>query len=192
MFRAECKAGTALGKMACSLLSSGKLVPDEITDQIVAGRIAQTDCRDGFLLDGYPRTVPQAMHFSALLRQRGLPDPLVIHLDVPDHDLIARLTARRQCPQCKRIYNLLSQPPQADGLCDDDGARLIAREDDREAVIVERLRAYEELTGPILKWYGDSAVCRVNGSAPPDQVRRSIDKAVEPRLGRSRPVTLSV
>ena len=187
MFRAECKAGTALGKMACTLLSSGKLVPDEITDKIVAGRIAQADCRNGFLLDGYPRTVPQAMHFSSLLRQHGLPDPTVIHLDVPDHDLIERLTARRQCPQCKHIYNLLSQPPQVAGICDNDGAKLIEREDDRKPVIVERLRAYEQLTGPILKWYGDSAVCRVNGAAPADQVRRSVDQAISRQLSAVTP-----
>lgn len=179
MFRAECKAGTALGRMACQLLSSGKLVPDEVTNQIVAGRIAQTDCAAGFLLDGYPRTVPQAMHFSSLLRQRDLPDPVVIHLDVPAGDLIARLTARRQCPQCKHIYNLLSQPPKIAGICDVDGAALIEREDDRESVIVERLRAYEELTGPILDWYGSAAVCRVDGAAPPEEVRTAVIAAVQ-------------
>jgi adenylate kinase len=185
MFRAECKAGTPLGKMACTILSSGKLVPDEITDGIVASRIAQADCRNGFLLDGYPRTVPQAMHFSALLRQRGLPDPIVIHLDVPDQDLIARLTARRQCPQCKHIYNLLSQPPRVAGICDADGAALTQRADDREAVIAERLHAYEQLTGPILKWYGHSAVTRVNGAAPVDQVKLAIESAVTAALAKS-------
>jgi len=182
MFRAECKAGTPLGKMACQILSSGKLVPDEITNGIVATRIAQPDCANGFLLDGYPRTVPQAMHFSTLLRQRNLPDPIVIHLDVPATDLIARLTSRRQCPQCKRIYNLLSQPPKAAGICDDDGAKLIEREDDRESVIVQRLHAYEELTGPILKWYGQSSVCRVNGAASPDQVKTAVIEAVNRQL----------
>lgn len=188
MFRAECKAGTALGKMACRILSSGKLVPDEVTNEIVAGRIGQSDCAEGFLLDGYPRTVPQAMHFSSLLRQRGLPDPIVIHLDVPAGDLIARLTARRQCPQCKHIYNLLSQPPKTAGICDQDGATLVEREDDRESVIVERLRAYEELTGPILEWYGESAVCRVNGAAPPEDVRTAVIAAINQRVAVATPV----
>lgn len=178
MFRAECKAGTPLGRMACRILSSGKLVPDEVTNEIVAGRIAQGDCASGFLLDGYPRTVPQAMHFSSLLQQRGVPGPIVVHLDVPASDLIARLTARRQCPQCKQIYNLLSQPPKAAGICDQDGAALIQRDDDRESVIVERLRAYEELTGPILEWYGDAAVCRVNGAAPTEEVRTAVIAAI--------------
>ena len=111
MFRAECKAGTPLGKMACSILAAGKLVPDEITNPIVAGRIAQSDCARGFLLDGYPRTVPQAEHFAGVLRKGRLPEPVVIHLHVPEIHLVARLTARRQCPECQKIYNLLSQSP---------------------------------------------------------------------------------
>ncbi len=178
MFRAECKAGTPLGKMACTLLSRGQLVPDEVTNEIVAGRIGQADCANGFLLDGYPRTVPQASHFSRLLHERGLPEPVVIHLDVPDQNLIARLTARRQCPQCKHIYNLLSQPPLVAGICDEDGSALMEREDDREEVIVERLRAYQELTGPILQFYGESAVRRIDGAAASDQVKRAIERAI--------------
>src|SRR5690349_24167336 len=120
MFRAECKAGTPLGKKACTILSSGGLVGDDIVNQIVAGRISRPDCASGFLLDGYPRTVPQARFFSSLLQQRGLPEPIVIHLDVADSVLVPRLTARRQCPKCLRIYNLLSQPPRVPETCDDD------------------------------------------------------------------------
>jgi adenylate kinase len=178
MFRAECKAGTDLGRMACSILSKGGLVGDEIVDGIVAGRIAQPDCARGFLLDGYPRTLPQAMHFSALLQQRGLSDPIVIHLDVPDGVLVPRLTSRRQCPRCLRIYNLLSQPPRIAETCDDDGAALLTREDDKEAVIRERLHAYQEVTGPILKWYGPSMVRRVDGGATPKEVAQAVVEAV--------------
>lgn len=191
MFRAECKAGTPLGKMACSLLAAGKLVPDEITNEIVAGRTAKPDCASGFLLDGYPRTVPQAERFSALLRERRLPDPVVIHLDVPDRDLVARLTARRQCPQCKHIYNLLSQPPRATGICDDDGAALVEREDDREEVILERLKAYRELTGPILKWYGQATVRTVDGSAAPERVHVAVERAIESSRKNGRAAILT-
>jgi adenylate kinase len=159
-------------------MSQGGLVGDEIVDAMVASRISRPDCAGGFLLDGYPRTVPQAVVFSAVLQQRGLPSPVVIHLDVADDLLVARLTARRQCPRCKRIYNLLSQPPKVAGHCDDDGAALIAREDDREPVIRQRLRAYHELTGPILEWYGSSAVHRVDGGRAPDQVSRAIERVV--------------
>ena len=178
MFRAECQAGTELGKQASSIMAQGGLVGDEIVNAIVASRISKADCAGGFLLDGYPRTVPQAIEFSALLQQKGLPNPVVIHLDVADDLLVARLTARRQCPQCKRIYNLLSQPPKVAEQCDDDGAGLMAREDDREAVIRQRLRAYHELTGPILKWYGASAVHSVDGGMAPDQVARAIEAVV--------------
>jgi adenylate kinase len=183
MFRAERQAGTELGKRASSIMAQGGLVGDDIVNAMVASRISRPDCAGGFLLDGYPRTVQQAVEFSALLQQKGLSDPIVIHLDVPDDLLVARLTARRQCPQCKRIYNLLSQPPKLAGQCDDDGAALMAREDDQEAVIRQRLRAYHELTGPILQWYGPSAVRTVDGGKAPDQVTRAIQQAVVAATG---------
>ena len=178
MFRAECKAGTELGRLACSILSSGGLVGDEIVNQMVANHISRPDCADGFLLDGYPRTLQQAGSLAALLKERGLPEPTVIHLHVSDDLLVTRLAARRQCPQCRRIYNLLSQPPRTAGQCDHDGAVLIERADDQEAVIRQRLIAYAELTGPILEWYGPSVVRKVDGSASPDDVARAIELAV--------------
>ncbi len=178
MFRAECKAGTELGKAACSILSRGGLVSDDLVNGIVANRIARPDCKEGFLLDGYPRTVPQAIWFSALLRDRRLPTPVVIHLDVPDEALVTRLTARRQCPQCKHIYNAVLQPPKVAGVCDVDGAALLTREDDREDVVRQRLRAYDELTGPILKWFGPSVVRSVDGTRPADAVALTVERVV--------------
>lgn len=178
MFRAECKLGTPLGKMACTILSSGGLVSDEIVNGIVASRIARPDCAKGFLLDGYPRTVPQAEAFAALLRERKLPEPVVVHLDVPDSVLIGRLTARRQCPTCKHIYNLNSQPPRVAGKCDADGTELMTREDDHEHVIRQRLQAYKEQTGPILKYYSSGLVHRVDGALSPEKVDHAIEQAV--------------
>jgi adenylate kinase len=178
MFRAECKAGTELGKQASAIMQSGGLVGDDIVNGIVASRISRPDCKNGFLLDGYPRTVPQAQNFAKLLAERGLPEPVVIHLDVPDWVLVARLTARRQCPQCLRIYNLKSQPPRIAGYCDADGSGLLTREDDQESVIRDRLHAYSQLTGPILDWYGPARVHTVDGAQPPEQVARSIEEAV--------------
>jgi len=185
MFRAECKAGTELGKMASAIMASGGLITDDITNGIVANRIAQPDCADGFLLDGYPRTVPQAEHFAGLLRKRWLPQPVVIFLDVPTEALVARLTARRQCPQCKRIYNVLSQPPRVEGKCDDDGADLFTRVDDQEATIRQRMRAYEELTGPIVAWYGEGAVHKVDGSQSLEAVTKAVEQAVIEAAGRT-------
>jgi adenylate kinase len=176
MIRDECRAGTEIGKAACSIVSKGGLVSDEVVNQVVASRTSRPDCANGFLLDGYPRTVPQAIWFSSLLRKRGLPDPVVMHLDVADAALVTRLTARRQCPQCKHIYNLLSLPPRAPGICDHDQSPLITRDDDREEVIRLRLRAYDELTGPILKWYGPRLVRCIDGSLPLDEVHRAVEQ----------------
>jgi adenylate kinase len=178
MFRAECKSGTELGKMICSLLAQGRLVGDDIVNRLVTNRISQPDCRNGFLLDGYPRTVPQASYFSSLLKDRGLDEATVIHLDVSDGVLVNRLMARRQCPECKRIYNVLSQPPKRVDQCDGDGATLITREDDQEAVIRDRLKAYRELTDPILDWYGEGVVQKVDGAAAPDEVALAIERIV--------------
>jgi adenylate kinase len=182
MFRAECQAGTELGRRASAILASGGLVGDDIVNEMVAQRIAQPDCARGFLLDGYPRTVAQARFFSRLLDERGLPEPTVIHLAVADQVLVQRLTARRQCPTCRRIYNLLSQPPNHAGLCDQDGAALITRTDDREQVIVERLRAYEEQTGPVLSWYGVSSVHRVDADQPPLRVAAAVRRILKAKV----------
>jgi len=179
MIRAECQAGTALGRMACSIVHKGGLVSDETVNEIVASRIARPDCADCFLLDGCPRTVSQAMYLTDVLRQRGLPEPVVIHLDVPDPLVLARLTSRRQCPECKHIYNLITQPPRQAGVCDTDGATLVTRDDDCEDVIRRRLCAYVELTGPILKWYGPRVVRNVDGSLAPEAVSLAVGRVVE-------------
>ena len=186
MFRSECKAGTKLGKLACSILSSGRLVPDEIVNQMLAARIAQSDCRHGFLLDGYPRTVPQARFLSELLESRRLDAPTVVHLDVPVEALVARLTARRQCPVCSRIFNVISQPPLRPGICDADGAALVCRADDKEEVIRQRLQAYEQLTGPVLHYYAGGGYRRVDGTLAPAEVSREI----ETLLDQAVPVSL--
>jgi adenylate kinase len=174
MFRAEHNAGTEIGKAACKLLAEGKLVSDELVNAMVVSRTSRADCADGFLLDGYPRTVPQAIFLSQLARERGWPEPSVIHLDVADELLVTRLTARRQCPACLHIYNVVSQPPRVEGICDHDGAALITRDDDREEVIRRRLRAYDELTGPVLKWYGPKAVITVDGSGTAAEVSEAV------------------
>jgi adenylate kinase len=179
MFRAECKAGTELGQIACELLRCGAFVSDDIVNRVVAHRIAQPDCGNGFLLDGYPRTVPQAAAFSALARERRLPEPAVIHLDVPDEVVSMRLCARRQCTECQRVYNLVTQPPRVAGFCDAEGAPLIAREDDHDTVIRDRVRAYHRETGPVLRWYSSARVRRVDGAMSPDQVARAVSRAVQ-------------
>ena len=182
MFRAECKAGTELGRLACSILKSGGLVGDGIVNQIVAGRIQQPDCSSGFLLDGYPRTLDQARFLDGLLRTRGLPRPIALHLDVPAQVLVARITARRQCGTCGHIYNMLSQPPKVDQVCDADQSPLIRREDDTEPVILARLKAYEESTGPVIVHYRDAGCLRVDGTGTPEQISREIERLLDSEL----------
>jgi adenylate kinase len=192
MFRAECKAGTRLGRRARDILSRGGLIGDEIVNAMVAGRIANEDCCDGFLLDGFPRTVAQARFFTRLLDQRALPRPTVIHLDVPTETLVARLCGRRQCPRCLRLYNVISQPPRTAGVCDDDGAALATRDDDCEISIRERMHAYAEQTGPLLDWFGPSLVRRVDASLSPAEVASQIEYViVRPVRRELRPIAVS-
>jgi adenylate kinase len=174
MFRAECQAGTELGRKACAVLKSGGLVDDAIVNRIVSGRIRQPDCAGGFLLDGYPRTAAQAQFLDGLLAERGLPAPVAICLDVPDHVLVARITARRQCPVCGRIYNLLSQAPQTGETCDRDGAQLVRREDDTEVVIRQRLAAYHQAIGPLFAHYRQ--MHHVDGGRPPELIAQEIER----------------
>jgi len=180
LFRAECKAGTPLGKQSCSIMAQGGLVGDEIVNQMVVNRISQPDCPSGFVLDGYPRTKPQAEFFDGFLSEKGLPQPTVIHLEVRAETLVHRISTRRQCPTCLRIYNVLSQAPKTRDICDEDGAALIVRQDDTEAVIHQRLKAYEEITGPVITHYRGARYHRVNGDRSPEEVLREIARLLAP------------
>jgi adenylate kinase len=179
MFRAECKAGTDLGKNVCSILSSGGLVSDDLTNRVVASRLRKPDCGSGFLLDGYPRSVAQAVFLSDFLKREKMPEPVIVHLDVPVETLVSRLTSRRQCPSCSRIYNLLSLRPKVDGRCDVDGTELIQREDDNETTIRQRLKSYTDLTGPVLGYYQRRNYYRVDGNQPPSDIFRRISFLLE-------------
>lgn len=182
MFRAECRAGTDLGRSACSILKSGGLVGDAIVDQIVAARIQQPDCASGFLLDGYPRTLGQAAFLDAMLQRLGLPKPIAILLDVPAQVLVSRITARRQCGQCGRIYNMLSQPPKLGEICDDDRTQLVRREDDTEEVILARLKAYRDATGPVIAYYRNGGCRRVDATGTPAEISREIERLLAGEL----------
>jgi adenylate kinase len=180
MFRAECRSGTELGRLACSILKSGGLVGDEIVNQIVAGRIRQPDCAGGFLLDGYPRTLDQARFLDEQVQKLGLPKPIAIHLDVPAQVLVSRITARRQCGRCGHIYNMLSQPPKVGELCDFDQTPLLRRDDDTEEVILARLKAYHDATGPVVAHYHDSGYHRVDANGAPQRIAWEIEQVLAP------------
>lgn len=152
-------------------MQAGALVSDEVVNAMVENRLSQPDASRGFILDGYPRTMDQARHLSEWLDRRGVRE-VVIYLAVDYNIVIARLTGRRQCPRCGTLYNLVSRPPREDERCDLDGERLIIRDDDREAVIRERLDAYERQTQPVLDYLKGAGrrVVEVDASSDPPRV----------------------
>ena len=185
MLRAEIQAGSELGKAAQSIMANGGLVGDELVNQMLAHRIARPDCDSGFLLDGYPRTVEQAEFLDRLVVEQGLPNPVILHLDVPVDALVGRMTSRRQCPKCGRIYNLLHQPPNTAGVCDDDATPLVTRKDDQEEVVKDRLRTYEKLTRPVLSHYQDRKYYQIRGDRSPAYIFEEITGILEPLLGKN-------
>lgn len=164
MLREHIALGDSLGLEVRDIIKAGNLVPDELVIRLVEERLERPDCRDGVLLDGFPRTLRQAEMLEVLAKRLGIP-LLVIHLQV-DYDVItARLAGRRICPQCGTLYNIKLKPPIVDGRCDIEGARLIVREDDQESVIRQRLVAYDELTEPVLAFFAKrTAFLSVNGN----------------------------
>jgi adenylate kinase len=182
IFRANIASGTELGKKAKAILDRGDLVPDDLTCSIVEDRIKQPDCARGYLLDGFPRTVPQAQWLDKFFENqavKGLP-PVVVDIEVGYNELLGRLTGRRTCPTCGRIYNVHLQPPKVAETCDVDGAKLVTRKDDTEAVISERLKAYERQTKPLIDYYQSQGRLRViDGSKPIDDVTKLVFVALD-------------
>jgi adenylate kinase len=156
ILRERLRQGVELGTPVAATMQSGALVSDEVVNRLVEERLGQPDAAKGFVLDGYPRTMAQARHLGAWLKGRGAHE-VVIHLVIDYNIVIARLTGRRQCPRCGTVYNLASQAPKVDTLCDLDGEKLLVRPDDSEPVIRERLAAYERQTRPVLEFYRETA-----------------------------------
>jgi adenylate kinase len=154
MFRAHLKDGSSLGVEAKAYMDKGNLVPDGLVIRMVEERITQEDCRDGFILDGFPRTVAQADALSALLARKGLKVRCAVNLDVDRDILMKRLTGRRMCRGCdKGNFNIYTLPPKVEGTCDYCGGELYQRDDDKEAVIVQRLETYQVKTQPLIDYY---------------------------------------
>lgn len=185
MLRGEIRAGTALGQAARSIMASGGLVGDDLVNAMLAARVSQPDCGGGVLLDGYPRTVEQADFLDQVLAERSMPPAIVLHLDVPNDALIGRMSSRRQCPACSRVYNLLHEPPQTAGLCDDDAIPLITRKDDREEVVRARLEMYDEVTRPVLAHYQHQNYHQIRGDRSPSYIFEAIQGILELELARN-------
>ncbi|MDR3765091.1 MAG: adenylate kinase [Acidobacteriota bacterium] len=187
ILRENIRLGTELGKAASSLMERGELVSDDLVCQMVARRVAAPDCALGMILDGFPRTVNQAEWLDKHLAEyhffeteRGRKRPVVVQLVVEYNQLLRRLTGRRTCPACGRIYNVFTTPPNADGVCDVDGVTLVTRKDDREEVIAERLKNYEAQTLPLVSYYsGQKLLTVVDGAGDPDEITAEAFKAIE-------------
>ena len=152
MLRGHIRDGNALGIKVAATLQAGALVRDDVVDQLVEQRLAEKDTRDGFILDGYPRTREQAERLIGWLDSRAIRE-VVIHLIVDYNIIVSRLTGRRQCPRCGTLYNIDSNPPRVNGVCDLDGTALVIRDDDREQVVRQRLEAYESQTRPLIDFF---------------------------------------
>jgi adenylate kinase len=155
ILRGAVQAGTELGRQAKAYMDRGDLVPDELIMGIMEKRLQEPDCKKGFLLDGFPRTIPQAEALKALLARLGIKLDLVVNIDVPREVILDRLTTRRTCsnPKCQAIYNVKSMPPKQAGICDKCGSPVVQREDETEAAISHRLDTYNKKTAPLIGFY---------------------------------------
>jgi adenylate kinase len=193
LLRDNVQRATELGAKAGDVMGRGELVPDDLVCDMVEERVLHPDCRCGFILDGFPRTTAQAEWLDLFLKRgffENLPDErcrlIVILIDVDYNQLLLRLTGRRTCPTCGRIYNVHLQPPRVDSLCDVDGTRLVTREDDSDEVIQERLAAYERQTRPVAEYYRRKGnLFAVDGELPADEVTELIFREIDGRGGLS-------
>jgi adenylate kinase len=181
LLRENVRLGTELGKKAKAVMDSGKLVSDDLVCDMVAERVARPDCARGYILDGFPRTVAQAEWLDGFLAARGSQLPLrVIKMSVDYDKLMKRLTGRRTCPVCGAIYNIYTNPPKKDEVCDHDGSKLTFRKDDSEEAIGTRLQAYEKETLPLTDYYRQRAILtEVDGDAAPEQVTRELFESLD-------------
>jgi adenylate kinase len=186
LLRANVAQGTDLGRIAKEIMQRGELVPDSLVNEMVAVRLQQPDTVNGYILDGFPRTLPQASWLDGrLAAQSGVLPVIAVSIQLDYNQLLCRITGRRNCPVCQRIYNVCFEPPQRDGLCDADGAALVQRADDTETVFAERMRAYGALTAPVVDHYRAlGRFAEVDGDGPIDAIASGIVAAVE-RLRQS-------
>jgi len=166
IFRANIKNGTELGKEAKQYMDQGKLVPDELTVKILLDRVAQDDCKNGYVLDGFPRTIPQANVLDEALTKLGDRIDYSVNVDVPDDNIINRMGGRRACVACGATYHIVYNAPKTEGICDNCGKELIIRDDDQPETVKNRLKVYHEQTQPLIDFYEGKGVLKsVDGTA---------------------------
>ena len=175
IFRSNIKNGTELGRLAKSYMDKGELVPDEVTVNMLLQRVAEADCANGYVLDGFPRTIPQAEVLEKELEASGAKVDFALNVDVPDESIVKRMSGRRSCPSCSSIYHVEFKKPQKDGICDKCGSGLVQRDDDKEETVKNRLSVYHEQTAPLIDFYERRSVLRtVDGTKDMEQVKKDI------------------
>jgi adenylate kinase len=171
ILRAAVKDETALGKEAKEYMDQGELVPDDLITRVVVERLDSEEAKDGFLLDGFPRTVPQAEALDEALTRLGRTLTAALLIDASDEEVLRRTTGRRICVKAGHVYHVEFDPPKNDGVCDQDGSRLIQRDDDKPETVKKRLSVYHEQTEPVIKWYDDAGLLRrFDGNRSPEEV----------------------
>lgn len=160
IFRANIKGGTELGQKAKSYIDKGELVPDEVTIGMLLDRIAEDDCKNGYVLDGFPRTIPQAESLTEALKSQGDKIDFALNIDVPDEAIIERMSGRRACPKCGATYHIVYAAPKTENICDKCGTELIIRSDDKPETVKDRLNVYHQQTEPLIAYYKAAGVLR--------------------------------
>lgn len=177
IFRANIKNGTELGKKAKTYMDQGLLVPDELVVDLVVDRVGQTDCSNGYVLDGFPRTIPQAESLDAALEKLGSKVDYAINVEVPDENIVRRMSGRRACVACGATYHIVHIPTKVEGICDRCGSELILRDDDKPETVKKRLAVYHEQTQPLIDYYNDKKVLvEVDGTKDMNDVFTDIVK----------------
>ncbi|HUM83675.1 MAG TPA: adenylate kinase [Lachnospiraceae bacterium] len=175
IFRANIKGGTELGKKAKGYMDAGKLVPDELVCDLVADRISQEDCKDGYVLDGFPRTIPQAEALDKAVAAMNGKIDFAVNIDVPDEAIVKRMGGRRACTNCGATYHVEFNPPKQADTCDVCGSKLVLRDDDKPETVKTRLSVYHEQTQPLIDYYEDQKILvTVDGTKDMEEVFSSI------------------
>ncbi len=175
IFRANIKNGTELGKKAKEYMDKGQLVPDELTVEILLDRVAEDDCKNGYVLDGFPRTIPQADVLDKELTKLGDQVDFAINVDVPDENIVRRMSGRRACLKCGATYHIEHIPPKKEGICDTCGSELVQRDDDKPETVKNRLKVYHEQTQPLIEYYEKKNILKsVDGTKDMQEVFSSI------------------
>ena len=175
IFRPNINNGTELGMEAKKYMDQGLLVPDELTVRILLDRVAQDDCKNGYVLDGFPRTIPQAEVLDSELTKLGDHIDYAINVDVPDENIVKRMSGRRACLTCGATYHIEHVPPKKEGICDVCGSELVLRDDDKPETVKNRLNVYHEQTQPLIDFYTEKGVLKtVDGTVPMEEVFAAI------------------